>query len=243
MSLTDQWLALGHRLYERGKAIFDHSNVLESEAGTKDPKVVALTLLARTMGNFQAAVLLLDNGHVVEARAMARCCYENLFWIAALAKKGEEFVRAMELDDAASRMKRANGLLEWSKEQNQKYDFSEKLEAFQADMTKKHGKPITQKGAADGGGVGPAYIIYCELSGDAAHPSATSLSRDVTWDGEGDGALFTVHALPIDEPLAVPDTLELACNPLLGVCVAATRLSAGPKWASASPPCSMRSTR
>jgi hypothetical protein len=93
MSLTDQWLALGHRLYERGKAIFDHSNVLESEAGTKDPKVVALTLLARTMGNFQAAVLLLDNGHVVEARAMARCCYENLFWIAALAKKGEEFVR------------------------------------------------------------------------------------------------------------------------------------------------------
>src|ERR1700675_2385961 len=92
MSLTDEWLALGHRLYEKGKAIFDHSNVLESEAGTKDPKVVALTLLARTMGNFQAAVLLLDNGHVVEARAMGRCCYENLFWIAALAKKGEEFV-------------------------------------------------------------------------------------------------------------------------------------------------------
>src|SRR5580700_3215957 len=46
MSLTDEWLALGHRLYERGKAIFDHSKVLESEAGTKDPKVVALTLLA-----------------------------------------------------------------------------------------------------------------------------------------------------------------------------------------------------
>ena len=47
MSLTDEWLALGHRLFEKGKAIFDHSSVLESEAGTKDPKVVALTLLAR----------------------------------------------------------------------------------------------------------------------------------------------------------------------------------------------------
>jgi hypothetical protein len=34
---------------------------------------------------------------------MARCCYENLFWIAALTKKGDEFVKAMELDDAASR--------------------------------------------------------------------------------------------------------------------------------------------
>jgi hypothetical protein len=55
MSLADEWLALGHRLYEKAKAIFDHSNVPESEAGIKDPKVVALTLLARTMGNFQAA--------------------------------------------------------------------------------------------------------------------------------------------------------------------------------------------
>ena len=62
ISPTDEWLALGHRLYEKGKAIFDRSSVLESEAGTKDTKVVALTLLARTMGNFQAAVLLLDNG-------------------------------------------------------------------------------------------------------------------------------------------------------------------------------------
>lgn len=93
MSLTDEWLALSHRLYEKGKAIFDHSNVLESEAGTKDTTVVALTLLARTMGNFQAAVLLLENGHTVEARTMARCCYEKLFWIAALAKKGDSFVR------------------------------------------------------------------------------------------------------------------------------------------------------
>jgi hypothetical protein len=229
MSLTDEWLALGHRLFEKGKAIFDHSSVLESEAGTKDPKVVALTLLARTMGNFQAAVLLLDNGHIVEARAMARCCYENLFWIAALTKKGDEFVKAMELDDAANRMKRANGLLEWSKDQNQKYDFSEKLESFRADMKEKHGKPgaISHKDAADDGGIGPAYIIYRELSGDAAHPSATSLSRHVTWDGEGDEARFTLHALPVDEPNAVPDTLELACNPLLGVCVAANQIVGG----------------
>src|SRR5262245_10143142 len=77
MSLTDDWLALGHRLYEKGKAVFDHSSVLESEAGTGDPKVVALALLARTMGNFEAAVLLLDNDHIVEARAVTRCCFEN----------------------------------------------------------------------------------------------------------------------------------------------------------------------
>jgi hypothetical protein len=72
MSNTEAWLALAQRLCVKGKTIFDHSEVLESESGTKDPKVVALTLLARTMGNFQAAMLLLDNEHIVEARTMAR---------------------------------------------------------------------------------------------------------------------------------------------------------------------------
>ncbi len=46
MANAEAWLALGHRLYEKGKAIFDHSDLIESDAGTADPKVVALTLLA-----------------------------------------------------------------------------------------------------------------------------------------------------------------------------------------------------
>jgi hypothetical protein len=181
------------------------------------------------MGNFQGAVILLQKGQIVEARTLARCCYENLFWIGSLANKGDAFVKAMELDDAASRMKRATGLLEWSKQQSQNFDFAESLEKFRDGMKEQHGKPggITHKGAADDGGIGPAYIIYRELSGDAAHPSATSLSRHVTWDGEGDEAMFTVHAIPVNEPFAAPDTLELACNPLLGVCVAANQILGG----------------
>jgi hypothetical protein len=69
--------------------------------------------LARTLGNMQAAAQLLESGHVVEARTLARCCWENLFWIAALTKQGNDFVKAMELDDAANRMKQANALLSW----------------------------------------------------------------------------------------------------------------------------------
>jgi len=99
---TLEWLSLGDRLYAKGVDVFDNSKVMESEAGTRDPKVVALTLLARTLSNFQAAVQLLGSQHVVEARALTRCCWENLFWIAALSKKGDEFVKTMELDDAAN---------------------------------------------------------------------------------------------------------------------------------------------
>ena len=223
------WLQFAHRLYEKGKAIFDQSNVVESPAGTRDPKVVALALLARTMGNFQAAILLLDHGHIVEARTMARCCYENLFWIAALAKSGDEFVCAMELDDAASRMKRAEGLLEWSKKQNQRFDFAASLEALRTSLSDKHGKAkvIHHKVTADRGGIAGAYIIYRELSGDAAHPSATSLSRHVTWSNDDEDATFTVHPLPVEERHAVEDTLELACSPLLGVCMAANEILGG----------------
>lgn len=229
MTNKQAWLELAHRLYEKGKAIFDHSELVETAEGTRNPKVVALALLARTMGNFQTGILLLDSGHIVEARTMARCCYENFFWIASLAKAGAAFVEAMELDDAASRMKRANGLLEWSKAQNQKFDFAESLNTFRSGLKAKHGAPnsITNKAAADDGGVGAAYIIYRELSGDAAHPSATSLSRHVSWKSDGDNAHFTLHALPIDEPFADEDTLELACNPMLGVCVAANEILGG----------------
>ncbi|WP_296708255.1 DUF5677 domain-containing protein [Rhodoblastus sp.] len=223
------WLDLAQRLYEKGKAIFDHSDFLESAEGTRDPKVVALALLARTMGNFQAGVLLLETGHVVESRTMARCCYENFFWIASLAQTGEAFIKKMELDDAASRLKLANGLLDWSKAQSQKYDFAETLSSFYSSLRAKHGKGsrILPKDAANDGKISDAYIFYGELSNDAAHPSATSLSRHVSWDGDGDDVCFTLHALPLKEPFAIEDTLELACNALLCVCIATNEILGG----------------
>jgi len=226
---TAAWLALADRLYAKGVDIFDHSEVVESDAGTRDPKVVALTLLARTLGHFQAAVLLLNGDHVVEARTLVRCCYENLFWIASLSKKGADFVKAMELDDAASRMKRAGGLLGRSKAQSQTYDFAQKLANFHKALREKHGKPgpIQQKQAADDGGVGDGYIIYRELSSDAAHPSATSLSRYVSWIGEGDHDRFTVHAAPILDHRETEETLELLCSAALGVCVGANEIIGG----------------
>jgi hypothetical protein len=226
---TAAWLSLADRLYAKGVDIFDHSDLVESDAGTQDPKVVALTLLARTLGNFQAAVQLLGSKHVVEARTLARCCYENLYWITSLANKGDEFVKAMELDDAASRMKRANELLAWSKAQNQAYDFAERLEVFHKGLKEKHGKPgaIVHRQAADDGGVGSSYIVYRELSADAAHPSATSLSRHVTWSDEGDASRFSVHAVPEQEYREVEDTLELLCSAVLGVCVGANEIVGG----------------
>ena len=225
----EEWLALGDRLYAKGVDVFNGSQVMESELGTRDPKVVALTLLARTIGHFQAAVNLLESKHAVEARTLTRCCWENLFWIAALSKKGDEFVKAMELDDAANRMKRANKLLQWAKAQEQPLDFVETLAAFYSGMKDKHGKPrtIPHEQAARDGGVGDGYQVYRELSGDAAHPSAVSLSRHVTWGGPEGNQIFTVHALPTLGTREVEDTLEVLCSAVLGIIVAANEVTGG----------------
>src|SRR5205823_11350301 len=121
------------------------------------------------------------------------------------------------------------GLLEWSKAQSQNFDFVKTLETFRKNLREQHGNApsITHKNAADDGGVGAGYIIYRELSGDSAHPSATSLSKHVTWDGEASDARFTVHALPVFESGAIDDTLKLACSSVLGVCVAANEILGG----------------
>jgi hypothetical protein len=49
----------------------------------------------------------------------------------------------------------------------------------------------------------------------------------VTWEGDGEDARFTVRALPVSEADDVDDTLELACSPFLGVCVAANQIVGG----------------
>ena len=41
--------------------------------------------------------------HIVEARVLARCIYENLIWIGALRERGSDFVKEMLDDEAANR--------------------------------------------------------------------------------------------------------------------------------------------
>jgi len=57
MATVQEWLALSDRLYVKGVDVFSESEVIESSAGTRDPKVVVAPMLpARTLGHFQAAV-------------------------------------------------------------------------------------------------------------------------------------------------------------------------------------------
>lgn len=85
---SDEWQALADRLYAKGVDVFDGVVLKVTPEGARDPKVVGLTLLARSLRAMRATDRLLQDGFIVEARTLTRTILENLFFCAALAKKG-----------------------------------------------------------------------------------------------------------------------------------------------------------
>ena len=65
---------------------------------------MGLTILCRSISNFRAALLLVQDEHQkLEARVLVRLLYENLLWLAALQERGPEFVQDMREDEAFHR--------------------------------------------------------------------------------------------------------------------------------------------
>ena len=71
------------------------SNVPVTDKEFAEPKMLALALLCRTHMNLKGVIAVAQEGLVVEARTLARACFENLFFVPNLIEKGDEFVTAM----------------------------------------------------------------------------------------------------------------------------------------------------
>jgi hypothetical protein len=74
-----------------------------TEQFAREPKIVALTILCRTISNFRASMLLAAQDSTLEARVILRLMYENLLWLSALREAGHAFVEDMRNDDAFNR--------------------------------------------------------------------------------------------------------------------------------------------
>jgi hypothetical protein len=83
----------------------------------RDPKLIALALLSRSLGHFKAICRLLELGLLVEARTLTRCIFENLFMQGGLAERGDGFVQKMIDDAAKSKQSRGSWVLGWLDEQ------------------------------------------------------------------------------------------------------------------------------
>jgi hypothetical protein len=86
-------------------------------------------------------------------------------------------------------------------------------------------KSLNPKDVALSGLLRDGYLIYSQLSADAAHPTVTSLHRHVGHcekDGEG---LIDVVPAPKEEEVTM--TWDWACNAMLGACVGVNEILGG----------------
>jgi hypothetical protein len=226
---VNAWNEYGDKLLGICSGVFDQAQFAEEDKTLSNPKVIALALLCRTATNFAALKLLVKNDFLVEARTMARCCYENLFWIGGLTGKGQDFVDKIVYHNDVNKIKTSQQLLQWAKKQDEPVQFEADLERFLTKLKAETatGKAVDFRSAADAAKVGDAYIIYRVLSTDAAHPSAMSLSRHVTSKLDENTEYVTLVAEPSFESSEIAETLEFGCSALLGVCVGANNLVGG----------------
>lgn len=195
----------------------------------RDPKIVALSILCRSISNFRAAMLLVQQSHTMEARALSRCLYENLLWMGALRERGLDFVQDMLKDEAFNRQALGELTLRLSQKQGADVDSVDSLTLRNVikDIGKAFpgSKKINAVKTAAEGAVETAYIEYSRLSLDGVHCSVTALGRHLSRDRVAENRtelVVSVEAKTSDaEGLS---TILRACRALMGVAVGANEI-------------------
>jgi Family of unknown function (DUF5677) len=227
IAYTAAWFAHARALHTAGLAIISEADRMTVGADVRDPKVLALALLCRTLSNMNGATLMVESGLIVEARTLTRCCFENLLWIAELADKGAEFVIQMVEDEVASRQGRGKMALSWSERLEEAAPYEKGLRESLERMSAKYpkSKPIRYNELGKTQGIDNSYMWYRLLSGDAAHPSLSALSRYFIRQPNN---VLELAVLPVPDTKDEEDTLQFACQATLGVCVATCQICTVP---------------
>jgi hypothetical protein len=143
-----------------------------------------------------------------------------------LAERGDEFVQRMVDDAAKSRQSRGSWVLSWLDEQEGQSPYETGLRETMDNLRTLYPKPraINFGEITKDSSLKNAYLWYKQLSSDAAHPSLEALTRHITKGA--DGSLLVSVELAANEK-DILDTIEWACQALMGVIVGTNQI-AGP---------------
>lgn len=226
---ADDLFQFAQKLMDVSIGIIGDAKVDVTLLWAKEPKVLALALLSRTLTNFKGTIVMLQQELVVEARTLVRCCLENLIYIGALQEDGSKFVDLLLQDEAASRRQRGKFLLARSARLGKEEGWEKMVAEYLEKQEKKYPKAkfLRPKEVAEGTVIQDAYICYSQLSGDSAHTSVSSLGLHLGREEE-DGAIFLrLTVAPEAKPERIYDTLDQVCETLIGVCIAANEIVGG----------------
>jgi hypothetical protein len=223
-----KWEKFCLKVRDVGYFLMSHCEFDEATKSIADPRVMAVCVLARTLSNLLAVRHLVRGKHIVEARSIARCCYENSFWIQGILTGGDKFVREMRRDEAASFKSR----LEFVFAKVGKLSDPEREKGLRQqlrDDKKLQPKPLNPKETATRGPLEQSYLIYSQLSADAAHPSLSALMRYIIKSVEDGHTVYTLAAVPAPKVGEAAKTLEWACGATVAVCVGVNQIYQGTK--------------
>jgi hypothetical protein len=193
--------------------------VFEREA---DPKLYGLALLCRLISNFQGALTMARLDQAVESRTLVRSCFESLFLVDQLLKHGQGFVKTLQSHDAASWISLSESSFKHPgvAESPEGNTVRERIERERLKSPKKMTVSDTAKGEIE-----KMYPAYARLSHDAAHASSLiALERQFGLDHNG---RMTINIIPSFLPSKRLETLDMACNAVLGGCMAVSLLLGG----------------
>jgi predicted transcriptional regulator len=159
---------------------------------------------------------MIQKGMVVEARTLARCCYENMFTVGGLHAEGVEFAERMKADDRAGRKNR----LKFANESEAIFESlsSETQTAVQEALKNiQKGEFLKPKNASALGGFKDMYSVYGQFLGDAAHPTMTALARH--WAPADKDKTIDFDVAPAAKDDELDETVHFACMAFLSVMV------------------------
>ncbi len=213
------------RLLNASIEVVGAARIQPDEQRARDPRVIALTLLCRSISNFRAAMLLGQQEQAMEARAMVRLLNENLLWLGALRERGSAFVQEMIADQRHNDgvIARATMRLTSKHGGNVSSEGALKLRGIIRSLDKQipKGKKLRADEIAAQGVVELAYVDYLAFSLDALHCSVRSLGRHLSSVRTETTDELTVSVVPNTPPKEVLSTMLHACSALMGAAVAA----------------------
>jgi hypothetical protein len=221
-------LAYAQKLIDTSLAVVGAARVDLNENFARDPKVVAPTILCRSISNFRAAIRLAQQEQVLEGRAIVRMMYENLLWMGALRERGLAFVQDMVQDHAYNSAALAEATLKLTAKAGADVSGPDALtlrniiKEFDKQFPRR--KKLSADKTAAQGQVETAYIEYGRLSLDAVHCSIVALGRHLSSERTDDKVELTVNVIPRTPPNEVLSTILHTCRALMRVAVGANEL-------------------
>ena len=211
-ALKAEWLDFAKRLRSVGMGIFGGTPVKITEQGSADIRIVGLMLLARTLSNLKAAIALTEGGLIVEAKVIARCCFENSYWVGALVKEGDKFRASMVQHEMKHKRMRAQTI--FSTTGGLEGEIGDKLRQWMRDHKQYEDSPTLDPKAVCARAENKSYMFYQHLSWDA-HPSVETLNRYYD-PPDADGAPG-IDVDPVVRDAEVIEMLNLMCLAVVGV--------------------------